>query len=62
MNDYEIFQQRIENGSLERDHNYPGGAWYDPSADEYFNSFGQQLRPIEEYDEHSEGYTPFGDE
>ncbi len=28
----------------------------------YYNQFGQSLRNPVEYNEHAEGYTPFGDE
>lgn len=37
-------------------------ALYDADNDVYYNEFGQQLRDPSEYDTHSEGYTPFGDE
>lgn len=37
-------------------------AYYDAATDTYYNSFGQELRDPAEYDQHSEGYTPFGDE
>lgn len=44
--------------------NYPceTTAWYDEENDIYYNYGGQQLRNPEEYNRHSEGYTPFGDE
>ena len=28
----------------------------------YYNEYGQELRNSDEYNQHSEGYTPFGDE
>lgn len=44
-------------------------AFYEPSGTYetyrngvFFNAFGQQLRDPEEYEQSSEGYTPFGDE
>ena len=36
--------------------------YYHPDSDTWYNSAGQQLRDPSEYDCHSEGYTPFGDE
>lgn len=35
---------------------------YDPKTDTYYNRFGQMLRDPSEYNQYSEGYTPFGDE
>jgi hypothetical protein len=42
----------------------PSGTYenYDSKTGRFFNQFGQQLRDPKEYDSHSEGYTPFGDE
>lgn len=37
-------------------------AYYDEQTDTYYNDFGQELRNPDEYDQYSEGYTPFGDE
>lgn len=37
-------------------------AYYDPYTDTYYNDFGQELRNPNEYNEQSEGYTPFWDE
>ena len=37
-------------------------AFYDYENDVYYNHCGQKLRDPEEYNRHSEGYTPFGDE
>ncbi len=54
--------QGIRDGNLNYDHTYPGGAYYNPLDDRHYNNWGQQLRHISEYNPHSEGYTPFGDE
>ena len=35
---------------------------YDSENDEWYKSNGDPLRNPVEYDEESEGYTPFGDE
>jgi len=44
-------------------------AYYSPSdsmeyydGENYYNASGDQLRDPEEFDPHSEGYTPWGDE
>jgi hypothetical protein len=37
-------------------------ALYDEKTGYYYNFSGDQLRDPIEYDQHSEGYTPFGDE
>ena len=37
-------------------------AFYDEENDIYYNRSGQRLRNPKEYDNNSEGYTPFGDE
>lgn len=37
-------------------------AYYDPYTDTYYNDFGQELRNPNEYNEQSEGYTPFWDD
>lgn len=55
-------QARIESNELEFDSNYPGGAYYDHETDTHYNRYGQELRPIGDYDPYSPGYTPFGDE
>lgn len=34
----------------------------DPKTNQFYNRSGQKLRDPEEYDQDSEGYTPFGDE
>ena len=36
--------------------------YYDTVTRTFYNSTGQELRNPEEYNSHSEGYTPFGDE
>jgi hypothetical protein len=53
---------RIKDGELEYDASYPGSAYWDEKTKKHYNSSGQLLRGIEEYDTSSEGYTPFGDE
>ncbi|WP_165396099.1 hypothetical protein [Flavobacterium sp. J27] len=34
----------------------------DINTGKFYNSFGQELRNPEEYNDSEEGYTPFGDE
>lgn len=58
----ELFNQMKQDGRLEWDYSYPGGAYYSHEFDCHYNRYGQELRDISEYDVHSEGYTPFGDE
>lgn len=41
---------------------YGTHAYYDATTDTYYNRSGAVLRDPSEYDTHSEGYTPFGDE
>lgn len=54
---------KIENNTFyEVDYPCDTVAWYDEENDVYYNRSGQRLRDPEEYDRHSEGYTPFGDE
>lgn len=36
--------------------------YYDPEANQFYNSNGTPLRDPEEYDPCQEGYTPWGDE
>ncbi len=36
--------------------------FFDEEKEMFYNIFGQQLRSLEDYNPHSEGYTPFGDE
>jgi hypothetical protein len=42
----------------------PSGSYeyYNEATDTWYNSCGQELRDPSEYDQHSEGYIPFGDE
>ena len=42
----------------------PSETWedYDTDTGTFYNASGDLLRDPGEYDEHSEGYTPFGDE
>jgi len=58
----ELFIQLKNAGEIIWDSSYPGGAWYYAKWDEWYNNSGQQLRHAEEYNQFSEGYTPFGDE
>ena len=53
-------KNRIENDELEYDHDYC--AFFDSETNTYYNHAGQQLRHPSEYNQYSEGYTPFGDE
>ena len=36
--------------------------YYNEENDTWYNAFGQELRDPSEYDNRTEGYTPFGDE
>jgi hypothetical protein len=36
--------------------------FYHEATNTWYNNSGQRLRDPEEYNPHSEGYTPFGDE
>ena len=49
---------------MERKYYKPSASieWYNPETDTWFNSNMDMLRDPNEYDEESEGYTPFGDE
>ena len=49
---------------LERVYYPPSGSYeyYDSKTATYYNNSGQELRDPEEYNQYSEGYTPFGDE
>ena len=40
----------------------PSGTFEDFDGTDFYNASGQRLRNPREYDERSEGYTPFGDE
>lgn len=54
---------KIKSGEFE-EVSYPHGtvAFYDSENDIYYNRSAQRLRNPSEYNKHSEGYTPFGDE
>lgn len=55
------FQQSIQTGEVwEVNNKYLGLCYTDGVS--YFNHQGQALRDPSEYNPHSEGYTPFGDE
>ena len=60
----ELIIQKIKDNEFE-EVGYAGTgttAFYDAENDLYYNHWGQQLRNPQEYNPHSEGYTPFGDE
>lgn len=50
--------------SLDREFYPPSGSYefYDRKTGSFYNHSGQALRDVEEYNQYSEGYTPFGDE
>ena len=56
------FEQRITEGKVWKSFYSPSGSneWFDGNT--YYNNSGEELRDPCEYDECSEGYTPFGDE
>ncbi len=56
------FQQKIKNGDVWLDHYGPSGSKEYTDGEIWYNRGGQQLRNPEEYNPHSDGYTPFGDE
>lgn len=56
--------ERSELIKLERAYYSPSGSYeyYDSDTQTYYTRSGEELRDPSEYDEYSEGYTPFGDE
>jgi len=59
----EEIRQKIRDNEFQEEY-YAAGttAFHDEESDLWYNQSGQQLRSPKEYDRHSEGYTPFGDE
>jgi hypothetical protein len=49
-------------GEIEKEYYYPSDTYEYYDGDCFYNSNGNKLRDLREYDTHSEGYTPFGDE
>ena len=49
---------------LIREYYDPSGTFelFDPETGQFYNESMRELRDPEEYDNRSEGYTPFGDE
>jgi hypothetical protein len=60
----EELQKKIDNNEVTLEYYAPSQSkeWYDYKEDCYYNRNGSRLRSPEEYNPHSEGYTPFGDE
>jgi hypothetical protein len=60
----EELQKKIANNEVSLEYYSPSESkeWYDPEEDCYYNRNGNRLRHPSEYNQHSEGYTPFGDE
>ena len=56
--------ERSELIKLDRAYYGPSGSYeyYDSDTDTFYNRSGDELRDPEEYNDCSEGYTPFGDE
>ena len=51
-----------EVGVVKREYYSPSESYEYFDGENYYNSFGQQLRSPSEFNPYSEGYTPFGDE
>ena len=62
INEDSDFQQKIANGDVWLEHYGPSGSSEYTDGETWYNRSGQQLRDPEEYNPHSDGYTPFGDE
>lgn len=60
----EELQKKIDEGVVSLEYYSPSQSkeWYDNEEDCYYNRNGSRLRDPEEYNPHSEGYSPFGDE
>lgn len=60
----EQLDQLIDEGIIEEAYYSPSGSMelYDNRTGAWYNNSGQRLRNPNEYNPHSEGYTPFGDE
>jgi len=52
----------IELQDLEKEYYPPSDSYEYWDGNYFYNNSGQQLRTPSEYNEYSEGYTPFGDE
>lgn len=53
---YQLFISLKKDGNLIWDNNYPGGAYYYPKWDSWYDNSGHELRDKSEYD------SLFGDE
>ena len=55
-------EELVENGEITREYYSPSDSYEFFDGITYYNSTGEQLRDPSEYDQYSDGYTPFGDE
>lgn len=62
ITDRASLKKAIELGEVSKEYYSPSDSmeWYDGQY--FYNACGNTLRDVSEYDPHSEGYTPFGDE
>ena len=58
----EAMKTLIELQDLEKEYYPPSDSYEYWDGNYFYNNSGQQLRTPSEYNEYSEGYTPFGDE
>jgi hypothetical protein len=54
--------KKVDTTSMDKAYYSPSGSmeWFD--GEHFYNHNGDRLRDLHEYDQTSEGYTPFGDE
>jgi hypothetical protein len=62
LNEDSEFQEKIKNGDVWLDYYAPSDSEEYTDGQFWYNRSGQAMRDPEEYNPHSDGYTPFGDE
>ena len=55
-------EELYDMGEVDKEYYYPSDSWEYFDGTYFYNRDGERLRELREYDTHSEGYTPFGDE
>ena len=55
-------EELYDMGEVDKEYYYPSETMEYFDGDCFYNSNGDTLRDLREYDTHSEGFTPFGDE
>lgn len=62
ITDRQTLKAAIASGEVWREYYSPSDSmeWFD--GETFYNASGDSLRDCSEFDPHSEGYTPFGDE